>query len=281
MGEKITLSLVQTSQDRGLELKRFVDSFNRQTNIDFKEIQLIFYDQGDNRGIFDSLNQQVKFDYIKGNRCSLSKARNLCLPYVKGKFIAFPDDDCWYEPDTLSKALEYLLKNKYQGVTGKGTNENGELTSKFPRRAAVLTKGKLCAAISYTMFFLYNASVKFDENIGVGSPFGIGSGEETDYLLNLMEKYNYKVYYDPNITIHHPTNSIYEWQQIKKRTYLYARGGGYLMQKHSFPLSYVFLQFFRPFCGLILNSLKLNFRASKRSYLNLKGRIEGICWKQK
>ena len=264
MGEKITLSLVQTSQDRGLELKRFVDSFNRQTNINFEEIQLIFYDQGDNREIFDSLNQQVKFDYIKGNRCSLSKARNLCLPYVKG-----------------SKALEYLLKNKYQGVTGKGTNENGELTSKFPIRAAVLTKGKLCAAISYTMFFLYNASVKFDENIGVGSPFGIGSGEETDYLLNLMEKYNYKVYYDPNITIHHPTNSIYEWQQIKKRTYLYARGGGYLMQKHSFPFSYVFLQFFRPLCGLILNSLKLNFRASKRSYLNLKGRIEGICWKQK
>ena len=112
MGEKITLSLVQTSQDRCLELKRFVDSFNRQTNIDFKEIQLIFYDQGDNREIFDSLNQQVKFDYIKGNRCSLSKARNLCLPYVKGKFIAFPDDDCWYEPDTLSEALKILKKEK-------------------------------------------------------------------------------------------------------------------------------------------------------------------------
>ena len=33
--------------------------------------------------------------------------------------------------------------------------------------------------------------------MGVGSQYNIGSGEETDYLLTLMEKHNYVVYYDP------------------------------------------------------------------------------------
>lgn len=45
---KSVLSLVQTSQNRREELKRFLNSLNAQEMIDFKGIQLIFVDQGDN-----------------------------------------------------------------------------------------------------------------------------------------------------------------------------------------------------------------------------------------
>ena len=280
MGEKITLSLVQTSQDRGLELKRFVDSFNRQTNIDFKEIQLIFYDQGDNREIFDSLNQQAKFDYIKGNRCSLSKARNLCLPYVKGKFIAFPDDDCWYETDTLSEALKILKKGEYDGVTGKGMNENGVLTSIFPDKSATLTRERRCGAISYTLFFKFCPEMRFDEAIGVGSPYNIGAGEETDYLLSLMEKYDYRVYYDSELIIHHPILSESDnKERLLNKCYSYARGSGFLMQKHKFSLRYKLRMFIRPLIGMIVYLLKGNLFLFKRSYYNLRGRWEGYYFK--
>ena len=89
----IIISLIQTSQNRRSELLRFVLSLNHQQNIDFNKIQLIFVDQGENRAVFDELNKNVMFDYIQANNCSLSHARNLALPHVKGKYVAFPDDD--------------------------------------------------------------------------------------------------------------------------------------------------------------------------------------------
>ena len=53
------LSLVQTSQNRRKELKRFLTSLNAQKGIDFKSIQLIFVDQGDNLDVFEEINVKV------------------------------------------------------------------------------------------------------------------------------------------------------------------------------------------------------------------------------
>lgn len=276
----IKLSLIQTSQNRRMELERFVNSLNRQEGIDFSAIHLIFVDQGDNKDVFDKLNSQIEFKYIKSERCSLSHARNIGLQYVKGIYVGYPDDDCWYEPDTLKKALAVLEEGKYQGVTGKGTNENGVLTSSFPERSAELTTTKRCAAISYTLFCKYQDGVQFDENMGVGSPYNIGSGEETDYLLTLMEDYGYKVYYDSQLSIHHPTTTdVLDEKKALQKAYSYARGAGYLMQKHKFPVSYKLRYFGRPFIGIFVNAITLKKYQCLKSWYNLKGRVEGRFFK--
>lgn len=274
--DDIIISLVQTCQDRKDELIRFVHSLNAQQGIDLSTVQLIFYDQGQNKEVFEKLNPQIRFSYLKGERASLSKARNICLPFVEGKYVAFPDDDCWYEPNTLSLVLKYLQEGRYQGVTGKGTNEKGELTNKFPQESAELTPTKRCAAISYTIFAQYNADVQFDENMGVGSPFNFGAGEETDYILSLMENYGYKFFYTPDISVHHPTSKIYNWEQNCKRAYSYARGDGYLSHKHNFPLIYILRQLFRPLGGIMVYFLKGDYKKCRRSYLIFKGRTEGL-----
>lgn len=273
------LSLIQTSQNRRAELIRFVESLNKQQGIDLSSIQLIFVDQEDNKDVFDNLSKNIEFTYIKYHHCSLSNARNIALQHVKGQFVGFPDDDCWYEPDTLQKALFYLQDGKYQGVTGKGTNEKGQLTSIFPEKADELTVEKRCAAISYTLFFKYCPELKFDEVMGVGSEYNIGAGEETDYLLTLMEKYAYRVYYDPSISIHHPTGAIYNNEKILKRAYSYARGAGYLTRKHNFSFIYKAKLFFRPLIGIFVNFIKMDMIRCRKSYLNLKGRIEGYFFK--
>ena len=274
------LSLVQTSQNRRQELIRFINSLNNQISIDLSQIQLIFIDQGDNLDLFGKLNPQIKFDYIKYHLCSLSHARNIGLCHVTGEFIGFPDDDCWYESDTLCRVLEYLKDGTYQGITGMGTDENGKLTSVFPNQAAQLTITNRCAAISYTVFFKFDKNIKFDEDMGVGSPFNIGAGEETDYLLSLMEQRMYKVFYDPAISIHHPTNDIYDKSSVLRKSYSYARGAGYLIKKHRFPLLYILKQYVRPFGGIIVNFFKMDMFSCKKSFLILKGRIEGYNWKR-
>lgn len=274
------ISLIITSQKRYRALLRFVESLNAQKDIAFSDVQLIFIDQGDNGKAFEELNSEIDYTYLKKSKCSLSHARNVGLQYVKGEYIAFPDDDCWYEPDTLSRVLKYLKERKYQGITGRGTDGNGKLTSIFPKNAAELTTINRCAAISYTLFFKFDKTLSFDEDMGVGSPYNIGAGEETDYLLTLMEQRQYRVFYDPAINIHHPTNDIYDKQVILKKTYSYARGAGYLMQKHRFSFGYKFKQFMRPFCGIFVHLLMADVYSSKKSYLILKGRIEGYNWKK-
>lgn len=276
------ISLIQTSQNRRTELERFVNSLNRQEGIDFTAIQLIFVDQGENKDVFDKLNSQIEFKYIKSERCSLSHARNIGLQYVKGIYVGYPDDDCWYEPDTLRKALAVLDEGKYQGVTGKGTNEVGKLTSAFPEKCAELTTTKRCAAISYTLFFKYQKDVFFDENIGVGSPYNIGSGEETDYLLTLMERYEYRVYYDADLSVHHPTTSdVLDETKALQKAYSYARGSGYLIQKHKFPITYIINKFLRPILGVVGYAVCGKSYNSKKSWNIFKGRIEGLTYKIK
>lgn len=272
----IQLSLVITSQNRYQELKRFIESLNNQIGVDFGTLQLVFVDQGNNRSAFDTLNRRIQFQYLKSSPCSLSKARNLALSFIKGTYICFPDDDCWYEAETLSKVLKILCEGQYQGVCGIGKDKNGVLTSSFPKKQQLITSTNMCAAISYTMFFKYVAHLRFDENMGVGSPYNIGSGEESDYMLNLIKYEGFNVLYNPGIVVHHPTGAIYEPYFLLKKTYSYARGLGYLMQKHRMPFSYKCRQILRPILGLLVYTLCMDFFKAKRSYYNLRGRIEGL-----
>ena len=273
----IKLSLVLTSRNRKKELLRFIESLNTQQNVDLSSIQLIFVDQEDNRDILKNLNPLFKFNYVQTSHCSLSHARTIGLQYVEGKYLGFPDDDCWYEDNTLIKVLNFFQCNDFQGLTGKGTNGFGKLTSIFPQESRELTITNRCAAISYTIFVLFNKEVFFDENLGVGSPYNLGSGEETDYLLTLMEKYNYQFYYDSTLIIHHPASSDANFDKISLlKVYSYARGNGYLMQKHKFPLLYYMKYFIRPLLGMLYGFVHGRKNRISKSYYILRGRLEGF-----
>lgn len=272
------ISLVQTSQNRVKELLRYVESLNAQENIDFSKIQLIFVDQGDSKEALKNLNPQIHFVYIKYKPSSLSHARNIGLKYVKGEYIAFPDDDCWYEPDTLKKVLEAFSEG-HIGVIAKGTDEKGILTNDFPLKRQYITLYNHCGAISYTMFFKYIPSLKFDENIGIGSPFKLSSGEETDYLMQVIYKNGANIIFDPNIIVHHPNFNSCNFKDNFVKQYEYARGWGYILKKHHYPFSVKCKSFIRPLCGILFGVLTLNFARMKHSSYLLIGRIEGYNFK--
>ena len=278
MLNKMRISLVQTSQDRKSKLARFVKSLNAQEGVDFSKVQLIFVDQGDNRDVFNGLDERIEFTYIKYERCSLSHARNVALNHVNGEYVGFPDDDCWYEPDVLRQVLGFFAKG-CAGVIAKGTNENGQSTNNFPDNARRLTLYNHCGAISYTIFVKYVKSITFDENIGVGSPYKLSSGEETDYLINVMLALGTEVYYEPGIVVHHPLSDKGNFKDNEAKQYQYARGWGYVLRKHHYPLSIILRSFIRPMGGIILSLLRLDTAGARHSFCLLKGRIEGYFYK--
>lgn len=268
------LSLVQTSRARAFELKRFLDSLNAQVGIDFKDIQLIFIDQGDNREIFRDINSEIDFEYIKTTPCSLSKARNVGLKYVKCEYVGFPDDDCWYEPDTLSKVFS-LLHGKYDGVVCYGSDENNKPTNSFAQYSQKISKYNHCGAISYTIFLKFIKELSFDENLGVGSSHKFLSGEETDYLIKFIENSSSDVFYSRDICVHHPLAKSDYFDSETKKAYYYARGRGYLLRKHSYPFILKFKALCRPVVGILFYSICLKLRKAKRSWNILKGRLDG------
>lgn len=272
------LSLIQTSFNRIFELYRFVESLNAQENIDFSKIQLIFVDQGDCKEAFKNLNPQIHFVYIKYKPSSLSHARNIGLKYVKGEYIAFPDDDCWYDKDTLSKVLIKL--NSHDGVLIKATNENGIPLANYLDHDKKATLFDHCSACSICIFLHYDKHIRFDENIGVGSPWGLASGEETDYLIDFIKKHPDVVFFH-EIEIHHPLGKTTFFKDDLDKAYKYARGNGYLMKKHNYPFYLVLRALIRPLGGIIINLFKGDFLLSRRSFCLLKGRIEGLMYRLK
>ncbi len=272
------ISLIQTSQNRKDELARFVKSLNAQVGIDFGRLQLVFVDQEDNAEVYDELDKRIDFTYIKHEHCSLSCARNIGLRYATGDYVGFPDDDCWYETDVLKRVFAHFADG-HAGVVARGEDESGKPTNDFPQNAQRLTLYNHCGAISYTIFLKRVASVTFDENIGVGSPYRLSSGEETDYLLNVMRAAGTMVYYDPHIIVHHPASGNGNFRNDETKQYEYARGWGYVLRKHKYPVSIVLKSFVRPLGGSLLSLFQFNVAKAKHSFLLLRGRLEGYFYK--
>ena len=44
------------------------------------------------------------------------RSANSALTQADGDIIAFPDDDCFYEPDTLTQVVEFFFRNQQYGA---------------------------------------------------------------------------------------------------------------------------------------------------------------------
>lgn len=269
------ISLIQTASTREKELVRFISSLQKQKICDSDQIEYVFVDQGDNYHLFLEIKNKVDFIYIKTDCCSLSHARNLGLDAASGDIICFPDDDCWFPNGILADVLSKFNDEGIDGYTGRVTNEDGVPYNVYKPNSCMLTKEKHFGASSICMFLRNVHEIRFDENIGVGSKFGIESGEETDYLSRYISLGN-KVNYCPNLVVYHPVNLLRKDKGYISKTYSYAIGAGYVAKKNKYSLIYKFRMLIRPFLGMIVFFIKGDMYMSKRSRATLYGRINGL-----
>lgn len=268
------ISIITTSINRKKELIRFCNSLNDQHGIKLEDVQLIFVDQGNNKDVLKILNRKISVTYIEHSPCSLSKARNVAIPFVKNEIVAFGDDDCWYDKNCLNFVFNKILVEGFDGVVGQSLNEFGRNNVPSPRKQVKLSVYVHPGAISYTIFLRFDSSLRFDENIGVGSPYGLSSGEETDYLIQYIRKHN-NVCYFPILKIYHPEKLTSYFDNFFQKNYQYSKGYGYLLKKQNYPLKLKFRSFIRPLGGILIYLLKGNALYAKRSFYIFKGRLIG------
>jgi glycosyltransferase involved in cell wall biosynthesis len=166
-----------------------------------------------------------------GSRIPLSKARNVGLPHLSGDIIAFPDDDCWYEPNLLANVANFFRDNPE--IDCICTNVYDPVRrSVYGKRPVGVTR-----RVSFTNLFRLGISVGifvrrealelagayFDERLGAGTP--IGSGEETELLGRLLSR-GCRVEYVGDIQVYHPVHH-YSKADVRK-SYDYGVGFGHV-----------------------------------------------------
>jgi glycosyltransferase involved in cell wall biosynthesis len=188
------LSLVLATYGRADELDRCLASLADQ---DDRNFEVFVMDQNlDDRLVdlvakFQSLGMAVRHERLP--KPGLSEARNAGIRISTGDVIGFPDDDCWYEKQTIARIRQSFEENSsLSGIvadwveqTMGGGNAGCNAETQLSLNAWRNFRGGPASSISlFLERDLLIALDGFDNRLGVGKWYG--AGEETDLVLRAL-----------------------------------------------------------------------------------------------
>ena len=272
-------SLILATVGRVEELARFLQNLDRQTH---RHFELIIVDQNSS-DILEPLIREYEWRFpllhLRSEQ-GLSRARNVGLQHFSGDVVAFPDDDCWYPPDTLRNVACAFSENSLcDGFTGRGVDDSRPSDYLFfSRRSGWVNKKNVWRCSTSISIFLRSHVIRtvgpFDESLGAGTQYGRHAAEEGDYLIRAIES-GFRIYYCVDLCILHPYPVPTYDRDVNKKGYRYSVGFGHVLRKYSYPFSFVCYQWLRALGGAVISLLTLNFAKSRYHLATLKGRILG------
>jgi glycosyltransferase involved in cell wall biosynthesis len=273
------LSLVCcTLGDRPEELERMLAALEPGPHA----VELIVVDQSpDGRTRPIVMAHARRFD-VKFVQCrpGLSRARNAGLEHVTGDVLAFPDDDCWYRADTITRVLEHFEREpSLDGLSGRWVDESGAPCGHpWPSAPTLIDASNVWrSAISFTIFVRTRVAsgLTFDPLVGVGSGTLIGAGEETLYLLKLLAQ-GAVLKYLPDVAVNHPWRGVSSIPMSK--AYRYAVGFGYVVRKVKYPPAFILPRLFAPLLRGVASGARFDFAAAKYHFASGFGRAVGVLF---
>ena len=272
----MTFSLITATLGRVDEVRVLCESLSRQT---FKDFELYIVDQNEHRLLEDMAKEfEHKFTihYIRSYQKGLSLNRNIALRRATGDYFGFPDDDCYYAPDTLERVYKtFCVEPNAKFIAISSYDSLTKTPQRKSQKYKLYKKDILKCCISYNIF-VHNNKILFDERLGVGTYFA--SGEETDYLYSqIYNKYDFGVFC-PKASVFHPcmTTLLKRNKDYIEKAYKYSLGFAALQKKdwiyrHN---NYALIQYtyylLRAFIGILLIK---NFRLHQKSF---EGKIVGF-----
>lgn len=279
------LSLVLATIGRSSEVGRLIDTLVAQTCHDF---ELLVVDQNTDDRLLPYLEAGrkagIRLQHLRMDRPSLSGARNLGIARASGTLIGFPDDDCWYEPDTVEQIrTAFLATPELAGVIACW-QEQSQTRQGNPAPGTLSLHAWRCFrggdASSISLFFrreLFDRLGGFDERLGIGKWYG--AAEETDFILRALAS-GARLDHCPAAKVHHlfppvQQGSLTHFCQSARQR---ARGTGAIYAKHRLD-NYVILRGW--IAPLLVPLMRMQgMTAVARGAATILGRMEGFfCWK--
>jgi len=272
-------TLIMATLGRSVEIERLFHTLAEQT---YKTFQVLVVDQNDDdrvRIIVERFSDRLDIVYMWSEK-GLSRARNVGLRHIDGDIVCFPDDDCWYRPDTLEHVVKRFKEDdQLYGLTGCSVSESGAPSQgRWATRSVVVNRRNIwTCATSYTIFLRTEAvreAGAFDEKLGVGAGSRWGAGEEVNYLLGVIAA-NMRVCYDPLLRIFHPEPLSVLDDKSFSRAKLYNRGFGRVLGLNAYPSYFVLYLISRSFAGCALSLAKCDFKRARYYWIAASQRFLG------
>ena len=271
------ICLLVTTRNRTALLERFLESLIAQR---YRDFSLLLGDQNP-PGVLDALLARYAgafpIQVVPLAPCGLSEARNALLPLAKGDFIALADDDCHYADDTLEQLQRYSEAAPDAGaVVGTGFSQPVASAGHLKPARSLSRYGVFNRAPSWCIFIRGDVARQvggFDVNMGLGAPTPWKSGEETDYLVRVLNA-GYKVYRGPSIHVFHDAMGMSKEDMPK--IYSYGMGRMYLLFKHNFPIWFSLANIVHPFFRILAALPYSGFRDAGARLATVRGRFNGF-----
>lgn len=193
------VSVIIPTYNRDTYLEEAIYSVAHQT---YSNIEIIIVDDGSTVNYAESIcSKYAKCNYYFKPNGGLSSARNFGISVATGEYIAFLDDDDYWELDKLEKQVEILNNNLSVDCVHSSAavvDENGNLTGqcigaaqdKVHKRSGYVFWNALGTWVAKSPTPLirkkvFQPNLMFDETIKVG--------EDVDFYQRMF--YRHKVYY--------------------------------------------------------------------------------------
>lgn len=205
----------------------------------------------------------------------LSKARNFGIEQATGDVLGFPDDDVWYGADLLRVVAAMLVKPEVDGVSFRVVDEKGNCSAGWMSsgKKDVSRRNVWHTAVSASLFIKRSivGSVRFDGGLGVGSGTRFGSGEESDFVLRLIEN-GAKIIYDGSKCVYHPMSA---GKTSVLKGWLYGNGYGFVLRRHHYPVWRLVWAMCVQFARTMQSILQLRFKKAAYHIAMAAGRFAG------
>lgn len=278
------ISLVLATVGRVDDVGRLVQSLIAQTSPAF---ELIVVDQNADDCLLPHVQAArqagLAVNHVRLQPPNLSAARNLGIAQAQGDIVAFPDDDCWYEPQVIEAVLHgFQAPVGWSGVVAQWVEQTQAHGGQPADPALSLARWRRFrdGDASSISLFIKTSSLRlvggFDARLGVGQWFG--AGEETDLILTLLAS-GARLGRCPDARVHHrfapavQAQAAANWRPLLRR----ARGTGALYVKHRLPPAVVMRGLLAPLAKAVrpwrgLHAMQLALATSA-------GRLQGaLAW---
>lgn len=277
-------SLILATYGRLSEVSDLLASLEKQT-LPLSLFEIIIVDQNDKLDldpIIAKFKETLNIKHIRSKRKGLSLNRNIGLKLARGSYICFPDDDCKYYPDTLSRVKQHFDSTSANLVLGairdRTTDKN--IIRNWPSKNIRINRYNFFTLYSSITIFTKRNELLFDENLGVGCYFG--SCEDTDYIYRLIKKTKKSLYFS-DIEVWHPDPSIISISKEKNISYGLGFGAFYYKHKFDIFIARIYLISLIYHLSLsILSAFRLDYLSMSRRWDAFTSRIKGFieCKKQ-
>lgn len=277
---EIQTSMVVATLGRSHELEVLFNSLVEQNRNDF---EVIVVDQnGDDRlaPAMMAFADRLEIVHLRTDQRGVCRARNLGAAHARGHWLMFPDDDCWYPGDLLSRVD--MLRTAYPAdfYCGRPTDMTGRtIMGDFATEAKAIERSTIWTTLIEWMLVVkksaFDGAGGFDIAIGPGSGTPWGAYEIQDLALKLIAT-DRRGWYDPTLTGHHPEDRGDQTAPAAiAKMRVYSTGLGYVMCKHGYRFADYLPRLLRPLAGVAIYTFTGKPGMARRSWNIAAGRWFG------